>query len=95
MHADRSASFVSLTVSLYSGANVAQVSTPHDDHAMIQSQTSESRITSHVETDNASSPEPPVPSRAPHVRFALEKSPFRNGRIMKTKSGIMSSAPAR
>ena len=95
MHAERSASFVSLTVSLYSGANVAHVSTPHDDQAMIQSQTNESRMISHVETDVASSPDPAVPSSAPHVRFALSKSPFRNGRIMKTKSGIMSSAPAR
>ena len=86
---------MSLTVSLYSGANVAQVSTPHDDQAMIQSQTSDKRTISHVETDVASSPVPAVPSSAPQVRFALSKSPFRNGRIMNTKSGIISSAPAR
>ncbi len=95
MHAERSASFVSLAVSLYSGANVAHVSTPQADHAMSQSQTIDRRMTSQVESETASSPLPAVPSSAPQVRLELSKSPFRNGRIMKTKSGIISSAPAR
>jgi hypothetical protein len=95
MHAERRARRVSLTVSLYSGANVAHVSTPQDDQAMIQSHTIERRTTSQVDNEVASSPDPAVPSSAPHVRFELVQSPFRNGRIMKQKSGIISRAPAR
>src|SRR5687767_14909367 len=95
MQAERRARRVSLTVSLYSGANVAHVSTPHDDHDMIHSQTIERRMTSQVESETASSPVPTVPSSAPHVMLSLDQSPLMNGRNMKQKSGIISSAPAR
>jgi hypothetical protein len=83
--ADRSASFVSRTVSLYSGANVAQVSTPHADQAISQSQTSASCHPPHA--------------RPWWVRLLcmllLEKSPLTNPANMKIASGIMSSTPAR
>ena len=61
---------MSLTVSLYSGANVAHVSTPHDDHDMIHSQTIERRITSQVESEAP----PPCPRavEGPQVMLSLD-----------------------
>ena len=83
--AERSAFLVSLTVSLYSGANVAHVSTPPADQIMIQIQTSAI----------CKPPQARPGSSSLNVRFAESKSPFRNGRTMKTKSGIIKSRPAR
>ena len=74
---------MSLTVSLYSGANVAHVSTPPADQIMIQIQTSAS----------CKPPQARPGSFSLYVRFAESKSPFRNGRNMKQKSGIMRSRP--
>ena len=76
---------MSFTVSLYSGANVAHVSTPPADQIMIQIQTSAI----------CKPPQARPASFSLNVRLAESKSPFRNGRNMKTKSGIMSRMPAR
>ena len=75
---------MSRTVSLYSGANVAQTSTPQADQHISHSQTS--AIWSPPQASPAS------PSL--FVRFALSKLPFRNGRIIITNSGTMSRTPA-
>ena len=75
---------MSRAVSLYSGANVAQTSTPHADQHMIQSQTSASWRP----------PQASPGSFSEYVRLALSKLPFRNGRIIITKSGIIRTAPA-
>ena len=83
--AERSAFLVSLTVSLYSGAKVAQVSTPPADQIMSQIQTSAICKPPHARPGSSSL----------YVRFAESKSPFRNGRTMKTKSGIIKSRPAK
>ena len=75
---------MSRTVSLYSGAKVAQTSTPQADQHISQSQTSASWRPPHA------SPESP----SLFVRLALSKLPFRNGRIIITNSGTISSTPA-
>ena len=74
---------MSLTVSLYSGANVAHVSTPPADQIMSQIQT----------RAICKPPQARPGSFSLYVRFAESKSPFRNGRTMKTKSGIIRSRP--
>ena len=76
---------MSRTVSLYSGAKVAQVSTPPADQIISQIQTRAS----------CQPPQASPPSFSLYVRLSVVKSPFRNGRTMNEKSGIMSRIPAR
>ena len=81
---DIRAFLVSLTVSLYSGAKVAAASGAVDQ-IMIQIQT------------NASCRPPQARPEwlSLKVRFEEWKSPFRNGRNVKQKSGTISRAPDR
>ena len=79
-----SALLVSRTVSLYSGANVAEASGAVDQ-IMIQIQTSAS----------CNPPQARPGSLSLYVRLAESKSPLMNGRNVKQKSGIISRIPAR
>src|ERR1700745_3966372 len=80
---DRSAFLVSRTVSLYSGAKVAAASGAVDQ-IMIQIQTSAS----------CKPPQARPGSLSLKGRFAVVKSPLRNGRSVKQNRGNISRTPA-
>src|SRR4029079_16136445 len=82
--AERSASFVSRAVSLYSGAKVAQTSTPQADQHISHNHTSESW----------SPPQDGSVALMVLSRFALSKLPLRNGRIIITKKRHTREAPS-
>src|SRR5262245_18867781 len=79
-----SAFLVSRPVSLYSGAKVAAASGAVD------------QIMTQIQTIAIWRPPQAMPgSLSLKVRFEVVKSPFRNGRNVKQKSGNMSRIPAR